>query len=747
MHRPLRWIAFCLAAWLGTSAAATELDLRRDVTPFLGVDWWNNIFLGVTVPYGVVKVGPDMESFDGRPSSFGYRSSGRILGFSHLHLTGTSGKYGNILVAPVSGPVDPIDIRSGRSQEEAQIGYYGAQLSRYDIHAELTATRRVALHRYRFDRAGENHLTINLDHILNKGSGDESQRFLGGELHFISDHEIEGVGRYEGGWNNGGEYRVYFYAITDLAASGQRIWTSRNFSQDRDAIIASDQPFGASFDFDLPAGQSVQMKLGISFISSAQAKQNVADEMPGWDFNAVRDANAALWQQALSRITLDGASETKRRQFYTALYHSMFMPSDRTGENPLWHSDEPYYDDYVTLWDSFRTLGPLLTLIAPDRQRDMIRSLIDIYRHEGYLPDARAGNVTGRTQGGSNAEQVIADAYLKGLTGIDYKTAFAGMIKDAETPPDDPRKEGRGGLEEYKRLGYIPSTIERAGSRTIDYSYNDFAIAEMACALNHPAEAKKYAARARNWENLWDPSLTVEGVKGFIRPRLADGSWGEPFMVKRGTWPDFFYEADLWTYSLTVPHDGRRLVTLAGGDLAMLRRMEIFFERLHFDMTNEQGFLLPYLYHWAGRPDRSADRIVEYLEKWFEDSRGGLPGNDDSGAMSSWFIFNSLGIYPNAGQDVYLIGTPSFPMADIDLGGGKHFRIVADNLDQDHLNRYVQSATLNGAPLDTAWFRHGQIKNGGELVLHMGSEPTAWGTKIPPPSLSDPQSPLCAAAQ
>jgi predicted alpha-1,2-mannosidase len=722
-------------------------DYVHNVYPFLGVDWGGKTFVGAVVPFGMVKLGPDMESFDSRPSSFGYMSGGRILGFSHLHLSGASGKYGNILVAPVTGPLDLADIKSPRIEEVNHPGYYATTLTRYNIRAELTATRRVGFHRYTFPAAQQSHLTINIDHCLNKGSGSESQRFLGGQVRLLSGHEAEGMGRYTGGWNKGGEYRVYFYIVLDTPSTSAQTWSGNTLTSDKEVSVDGDRPIGATFNFRTHVGQVVQAKVGLSFISTEQARQNVQREASAWNFDAIRKASVDNWDQALSRIQLRGETDSKRIQFYTAMYHTMLMPSDRTGENPGWQSTEPYYDDYYTVWDTYRSSGPLLTLIAPDRQRDLIRSLIDIYRHEGYMPDGRSGNITGRTQGGSNADLVIADAYVKGMTGIDYPTAFEAMLKNASIPPVDPQKEGRGGILDYNSKGYVTLADERSGSRTVEYAYNDFAIAEVACGLNHPAEAKLFAARAHNWEHLWDKDLTVEGFKGFLRPRNPDGTWAEPYHLIRGTWPDFLYEGDIWTYSLYAPQDVRKLIAMAGGDQMFVNRLDYIFYRQHFDVTNEPGFLIPVLYNWAGKPDHTAEIITELLEKAFTDQRTGIPGNDDSGAMSSWFIFNSLGFYPNAGQDIYLIGTPSFPEADITLASGRTLRILARNMDNEHINRFIQSATLNGAPLDTSWFRHKQIADGGTLVFTLGSAPGKWGTTNPPPSLSDAVSPLCSAAQ
>lgn len=238
------------------------------------------------------------------------------------------------------------------------------------------------------------------------------------------------------------------------------------------------------------------------------------------------------------------------------------------------------------------------------------------------------------------------------------------------------------------------------------------------------------------------PPLCSKAAR-FLRPRNPDGTWAAPDFKVRGSWHDFFYEGDLWTYSFYAPHDVRRLIDISGGAQNFVKRLDYIFSKQHFDVTNEPGFLIPVLYDWAGRPDKSAEIITELLDKYFTDRRSGIPGNDDSGAMSSWYIFHSLGFYPNAGQDYYLIGTPQYPEAELDLGPGKVLRIVARNLDDQHLNRYVQSVELNGKPLETAWFRHSQISQGGTLTFILVPSSTRWGTFVPPPSLSGTVSPLC----
>jgi predicted alpha-1,2-mannosidase len=737
LHRPLLLAAFAalsIGAGNPSPGAAPQppVDALALVDPYIGVDWYGQAFLGATVPFGMVKVGPDMESHDGRPSKFGYLSGGRIMGFSHLHLSGAAGKYGNIRVMPATGTLDFLALASPANEEVATPAYFAATLTRPQVRAEMTSSGRAALHRYTFRSADPAHLTVRLDQIFTQNKGREGQLFLGANLNVVSPREVSGVGRYAGGWNMGAEYRVYFAMITDQDADTVRTWSKDGFSSASALTVGADEPVGATFDYGGKAGRVVNARIGISFVSVAQARRNATQDE---DFVSARAKAEAAWRKALSPIVVEGGRESDRRQFYTGLYHVMLMPSDRTGENPKWRSDEPYYDDYHAIWDTFRSAWPLLTMIHPDRSRDMLRSLIDIYRHEGWMPDGRAGNSNGRTQGGSNADVVVADAYVKGMKGIDYRTALAAMIKNATVTPPDPEKEGRGGLPDYLAKGYISTDYPRAGSRTVEYAYDDFAIAQVACGLGKKEVARRYVRQSGNFANLWDRDLEIMGIKGFLRPRKPDGSWATPYLAKRGTWPDFFYEADVWTYSVYAPHDMNGLIALAGGRDAFMQRLDRAFDALLFDMTNEPGFLMPMLYHWLGRPDKSASRIIDYRSKGFLDERGGTPGPEDSGAMSSWLVFQSMGFFPVAGQDLYLIGTPRFTRSIMDLGNGARFTVEAPGAG-DPANRYVQSAKLNGTPIDRAWFRHSEIANGGSLVLQMGPEPTHWGQKELPPSLS-----------
>jgi predicted alpha-1,2-mannosidase len=377
-------------------------------------------------------------------------------------------------------------------------------------------------------------------------------------------------------------------------------------------------------------------------------------------------------------------------------------------------------------------------LIAPERETAIVRALVDLYRHEHWLPDARQGNYNGRTQGGSNADMVIADAYTKHLPGIDWKTAYQAVLNDAERPPWDGFKEGRGGVDDWKRRGFLSvESVDRPGSKQMEYAANDYAAALLAKDLGQPGDFEKYLKRAGNWSQLWDASVKDEGFSGFIRPRHDDGSWLTPFSTRQqcSFYGNSFYEGDSWTYSLYVPQDIRKLMDLSGGKARFVERLDQFFKGRHYDVTNEPGFLTPYLYIWAGRHDKTAERIRQIVTDDFKPTPDGLPGNDDSGAMSSWYIFSSIGIFPNAGQDVYLVGSPLFRKTTIKLPGGKTFTIEAHNVSAE--NKYVRSASLNGKVLRSAWFRHTDIAAGGKLVLEMADHPSSWPDGPPPPSMSD----------
>ena len=719
-------------------ASSLQAQVSQFVDPFLGIEGGGNTLPGPSLPFGMIKPGPDVGA---NQANSGWEPTGEINGFSQTHVSGTGGgpKYGNILIQPTIGKPSPANYGSNRSNEQGTLGYYRVGLQRYAIDAEVTTASRAAIYRFTYPAARRANLLFDAGHCLTRiNKAAEGQFVTASQVTIVSPTEVSGSSSVTGGWNKQtNAYTVYFYAVSDRPARSWGTWRNGKLHPGSKvtAPLAESQS-GAWLSFTTRRGQRVHLKIGISFVSVAQARANLEREIPGFDFDRVHRAAIAVWDQALGAIELSGASQSQQQMFYTALYHTTQMPVDRTGENPLWHSDEPSYDDFYAIWDTFRTSGPLLTLIAPERQAAMVRALIDIDRHEAWLPDARSGNFTGRTQGGSNAEFLIADAWVKHLPGIDWEQAYRGMLQDAETPPPDPMNEGRGGLEDWKTLGYV--TIEgtdRPGSKQMEYAADDFEIAMVAKGLGHQADYRKYLQRAGNWKNLWNPSIDDDGVHGFIQPRHRDGSWKKDFTTLEScSWGgDTFYEGNSWTYSLFVPQDVTGLIRQAGGPEAFVQRLDAFFTgKGRFDVGNEPGFLSPYLYIWAGRQDKTSERVQQIAAQSFHTGRNGLPGNDDSGAMSSWYVFAAMGIFPNAGQDVYLIGHPTVPQVTLHLAAGKTFVIEARDLSPE--NAYVVAATLNGISLDRAWLRHEELVPGGRLVLTMAAKPQSWPTGAPPPS-------------
>ena len=742
---------FALLALLARGGQADALPVDS-VDPFIGVEGTattdgGDVFPGAALPFGMLKAGPDMLGDNG---GAGWKSNFEIDGFSQTHVTGTGGgpEYGNILVAATTGDMRARGLSSPYRDETASPGFFHVALTRFDIDVDIAAARRSAIYRFSYPRSRKANLILDAGHLLSDGAEwgnpaspqGEDQHLEGSEIAVLSPTEITGSTTVSGGWNKQTRpYTVYFYAVTDTPASAWGTWTGGRLTPgSRKANESSGLGTAAWLSFATEERQVVQMRLAISFISAAQAKESLLAEIPRFEFDDVRRAARAAWSSALAPIEVEGASAAQRTALYTALYHAMLMPTDRSGENPLWESREPSYDDYYAIWDIYRTTAPLLTLIAPQRQTDIDRALVDIYRHEGWLPDARKGNFSGMTQGGSNADVMLADALARGLKGIDWPTAYAGVIKNAETSTPDPIHFGRRGLSDYKALGYVSlEGSDLQGSRQVEYCFDDFAIAQIAAALGHGDEAAKYRRRSTQWHQLWDPAAQSEGFKGFIRPRHRDGAWLEPFNpLHASSWGyDGFYEDTSWAYSFDVPQDIAGVMTAMGGRREFIRRLDRFFAVPgRYYVGNEPAFLTPYLYIWAGRHDLAAARVRSTLASFFNTSRSGLPGNDDSGAMSSWFTLGLLGIYPIAGTDLWLIGSPGVAKTTFHLAGGREF--VIDSPGTSAENQYVVAASLNGQPLNRAWLHHAEIVQGGILQLTLSSHPAQWPQGPPPPSSS-----------
>lgn len=725
--------------------------LSQYVDPRIGSEGLGRVFIGPSCPYGMVKPSPDCTP---SPNSGWLPMPERVDGFAQVHVSGTGGgpKYGNVLVTPFGNGIDRVNHYDYREYETIRLGYYDTQFKQNGIRTEITTANRASFYRFTYPEDSLKSLAVDAGFFLGENpvpDAREAQQFVGSEIQVLSDHEVAGYTRIRGGWNNGKAYTVYFYAETDRPFVQSLTWKENRITEAQSQYDSAEKT-GALLRF-AKNDKVVQLKVGISFLSMQKAKINAHSEIPHWSFEKVHQDLLGQWEQLLQKIEINPSTPlAKKRMFYTGLYHTMLMPVDRTGENPLWSDPEPYYDDFYAIWDTYRSSSPLITLIDPKREADIVRSLVNIYKRDGYMPDARSGNSNGRTQGGSNAEIVIADAFVKGLKGIDYELALEAMLKDATVPPGgNEEAEGRGGLIPYLELGYIPHGIDRAGNRTVEYSYCDYAIALVAKGLGKEDLYQRYLKQSENWKNLWRGDYEHEGAKGFIMPRDKEGNWLDSIPFGHSTrmqpkfkytpvtfegpwytpwWSMFFYEASSWEYSLSIPHDVPGLIEKCGGAADFEKRLDIFFDKGFFNVNNEPSFLTPCLYHWLGKPWRSSDRIREIIAKNYNDGPVGLPGNDDSGAMSSWLAFHMIGLYPNAGQDYYLIHTPLLTSTTFHLEGGKEFKVVAEGLSDK--NCYIQGVTLNGKDYPYSVLRHKDIMAGGELILKMGKKPGSWGKEL-----------------
>ena len=692
-----------LTACLISAPMTCFSQVWKYVDPRIGSVGVGRTFPGPSMPFGMCKPGPDCTI---KPNAGWAPMPEVVTGFSQTHVSGTGGgqKYGNILIQPFCGERN--DYEQRRISESFALGYYSTTFEN-GIRTEITASERCAFYKIHYPSNGS--LMIDASHYLGKNpipDRREQQQFVGGEVEVINDYEVRGYTRIRGGWNNGDAYTVYFCLISDKA-----------FKQKDENII--------EFSDSL-----LNIKVGISYVSEQQAKRNI----PECDFDTQLGLLRDSWEKVLSRVQISG-TEVQKRMFYTALYHTMIMPVDKSGENPKWR-ETPYYDDYYAIWDTYRSSSPLITLLDPKREADIVNSLLNIYKREGYMPDARSGDCNGRTQGGSNAEVVIADAFAKGVEGIDYDYALEAMLKDAEVDPGaDHEKHGRGGLKEYLELGYIPYGIDRAGTRTIEYAYDDYCIALVAKGLGRMDVYDRYLKQSHSWKNLWRSDYEWDDVKGYIMPKDAQGRWLDSVPWGKSKvyhplipytpitkvapwylpwWSTFFYEALSAEYSLSIPHDVPGLIEACGGEETFRKRLDMFFDRKRYNVGNEPSFLTPCLYHWIGRPDLTSDRVRQIITDNYNDKPDGLPGNDDSGAMSSWLAFHMMGLYPNAGQSYYLLHAPLIPEWTLQLSNGKTIRGIIKGK-----GTHFEKVMLNGRLLSDARLEHSDLMGGGELVFYL----------------------------
>ncbi|KAH9889753.1 glycoside hydrolase family 92 protein [Xylariomycetidae sp. FL2044] len=789
--------ATVLAIAQGVTAFGSSQDLTKYVNLFIGTEGpvpgtaysAGNVFPGATLPFGAVKVGIDTTRWNvSFSANAGYTPDGNVTAITLLHESGTGGAptYGLIPQMPLTSlegvnVLDNLTYMQPRTVEDvASVGYYKTELQN-GITAEMSASMHVGIMRYQYPNDSDGrYVLVDLSHFI-PSTGKKEQWYSNGKLERSDDGTwYSGYGVYREGWAWGGDYRVYFCGRFDTAPQQAQFFSGKatdpywpNTTDVKPTFTNQiwikggtegyqyANRIGALFQFPSNV-TTVRSKVGLSWVSTEKACQFL-EEIPHWDLEAVQEDAKDSWNSdVLSKIDVTTTNETQSEMFYTAMYHSHLLPSNRTGENPYWESDEPYYDDFYTLWDTFRCLHPLLTLIQPKAQIEIVRAMIDIWRFERFMPEGRSHNHNGRVQGGSNSDNILADAYVKGLQGgINWTDGYAAMKTNAEVQPynnfdfEDPSgstKEGRGGLQDWKQYGYVTASRGRSLSKTVEYSLNDFSLSQVARG-EAPEDVMFYLNRSAGWQKTWAADVSSLNFTGFLAPTYPNGSYQayDPLSCGLCDWESISYEGVPWEYTWTIPFDMQTLITLMGGPRSAETRLDTMFipnltqsnqggnsaGTTIFNPGNEPSFMTPFLYNYfSGRQHRSVRRSREIADQYYNIGRSGIPGNDDAGSMSSWLVWNMIGLYPVATQPVYLVLAPRFENVTMRLGdGGASLRIQVSGLET---GPFVQRLRVNGEEWNKSWVSHEDIvRPDGQdsfLEFHLGSEEVAWDVGDLPPS-------------
>jgi predicted alpha-1,2-mannosidase len=730
------------------------------VDPRIGTGGDGHTFPGATVPFGMIQLSPDTAMPDFKHSykyAAGYQyADTSIMGFSHTHFSGSGhSDLGDVLVMPIAGDVrlDPGSVeqpnsgyrsRFSHDTEKAEAGYYAVTLSDYGVRAELTTGARVGWHRYAFPQGKPAHLLLDMRPSIYDYDG----KVLWSSLRVRDDGTVTGF-RETRGWAPG---RQLFFAMRFNAPMTSRTLYNREkdvaykgfagpgyHAEDHDAQLG--RALEGVFDFGNLKAPLV-VKVALSSVSEANAIANLDQDGAGWDFDARRAQARTDWEKALSTIDVDG-SKADKTSFYTSMYHAMIAPSlsmdvngDYRGPDNQVHraTGFTFYSTW-SMWDVYRAQQPLMTLLQPEHSSDFISSLIAAQQSSpfGILPVWAYQGLETWCMIGYHAVPIIADAYMKGIRGFDPEAGLKAMVSSATYGP-------YGALDQYMKLGYVPIDKEpEAASKTVEYAYDDWSLAQMAKAMGKTDIAEQFTKRAANWRNSYDAKT------GFFRARKTDGSFREPFDPTVAGYGSDYTEGNAFQYSWYVPQDVAGLINAHGGDAEFIKRLDDVFDAkvdpksfAHVeDITgligwyahgNEPSHHLAYLYDYAGAPWRTQARLKQIMDSQYAPTPTGLVGNDDLGQMSAWYVFTALGFYPvTPASNEYAIGRPFVARAVLNLHNGKHFTVVAEHLDNAH--PYVGSITLNGKPLERTFLRHQEIVDGGELRFVMQAEPNkTWGS-------------------
>jgi len=754
--------------FLSLTSVGQSKNYVDKVDPFIGTDYHGHTFPGAALPGGMVQLGPDTGIFGWDWCSGYHYSDNSIMGFSHLHRSGMgAADWGDILFMPTIGelkikpgskenPDEGYRSRFSHKEETASPGNYSVYLKDYNIKANLTVTERAGYHQYIFPKSNDSHIVIDLGH----GIGDKTTN---AGVNIVSDSEVEGFRTSSGFVKN---QTVYFYAKFNKPFKSSGTWNEKDVKARSKKDSGS--AIGAFINYSTTENETVEVKVGISYTSVEQAKLNVTKEIPNWNFDQIKKNAQEKWEKALSVIEVEANEKSKKNLtvFYTALYHSLLFPgifSDVDGtyrglDNSIHKATNFTYRSDFSLWDTFRAEMPLLALVQPDRTEDVINTMIVQYEQGGWLPTPQQfGNTYTNDMIGDHPISAILDAYRKGVRGFDAEKAYQAAKKNAmETPPADHPSKGRVGLADYMKYGYLPyDKIRESVSKTLEYAYDDWCLAQMAKELGKTNDYQFFSKRALNYRNLFDAST------GFARPKNSDGKWLTPFdPTVIGKFQDRHYtEGNAWQYTWFVPHDVQGLINIEGGNEKFISKLDSLFivdpssvkaEKV-LDVTgligqyahgNEPSHHTSYLYNYAGAPWKTQEYVRKIMAELYTANPDGLSGNEDMGQMSAWYVLSAMGFYPVApGQNTWVIGSPIFDKVVLHLGNSPSntYEFTIETKNNSPENKYIQSVKLNGKSLNNTWFDHEVLKHPGKLTFQMGPKPNKkWGNQksAAPPSLS-----------
>lgn len=699
------------------------------VNPFIGTLNGGNTNPGAVIPWGMVSLSP-MTTNEGETTSSPYIYGKKyISGFSHLNMSGTGcPDMGTFTSMAITGDLKtkPEEYWSAYSQEQASPGYYAVMLDKYQIKAELTTTTRTGICRYTFPK-GTSNIVLNMGNSLTKRKG--------ASVRIVSETEIEGFKLIGGFCGISTIQTVYFVAKVSKVPTETGVWNDEKLFPGFKREIAGND-IGAYFTFDTKAGEEVLLKVGISFVSIENARLNLNTEQPAFDFDDTRLKSEKAWEKELSKIMVSGGTEDDKSIFYTALYHILQHPNifnDVNGEYIEMEGSRirkiEGSDRYTifSLWDTYRNVHPLLSLVYPSRQLDMVKSMLSMYKENGWLPKWELAGVETYIMVGDPALPVITDTYLRGIRDFDIELAYEAMKHNATA--SEVNNPMRPGLDNFLKFGYIPEGekykrwLWGTVSTGLEYCIADWNLAQLAKVLGKEDDYQVFHKRSMYYKNYFDPKTN------FIRPKLADGTWVEPFYpegeIIQGRSPKAvgFVEGNSWQYTFFVPHDISGLIKLMGGKKEFTEKLAACFDEGKFTMHNEPDMAYPYLFNYVkGEEWRTQKYVREIIYRNFRNSPDGLPGNDDCGTTSAYLLFAMMGFYPACPGDLdFQLASPLFDeiriKLDTEFYQGNEFVIHAKNAGKN--NCFVESMKLNGKAHNRFTINHTDIINGGELLFNL----------------------------